>query len=61
MSLFFLTTKKMECDKGLIFFERVLTYRTALIRVGEFADFISESFFDLNDGVGVEAIAFGRV
>lgn len=31
-----------------------------LIRVGEFLDFISESFSDLNDGVGAEAIAFGR-
>ena len=30
-----------------------------LIRIGEFVDFVSESFFDLNDGVGAEAIAFG--
>ena len=43
------------------FFERVLTYRTVLIRVGEFANLVRESFFDLNDGVGAEAFAFGKV
>ena len=38
-----------------------LRFNYYLIRIGEFADFISESFFDLNDGVGAEAIAFGRL
>ena len=57
----FLTTKKKECDKGLFFFERVLTYRTVLIRVGEFANLVREAFFDLNDGVGAEAFTFGKV
>ena len=32
-----------------------------LIRVGEFVDFVSEASFDLNDGVGAEAFAFGKV
>ena len=38
-----------------------MTYRTALIRVGEFLDFVSEASFDLYDGVGAEAFAFGKV
>ena len=57
----FLTTKKKECDKGLFFFERGLTYRTVLIRVGEFANLVREAFFDLNDSVGAEAFTFGKV
>ena len=32
-----------------------------LIRVGEFLDFVSEASFDLYDGVGAEAFAFGKV
>jgi hypothetical protein len=32
-----------------------------LIRVGEFLDFVSEASFDLYDGVGAKAFAFGKV
>ena len=32
-----------------------------LIRVGEFLDFVNEASFDLYDGVGAEAFAFGKV
>ena len=32
-----------------------------LIRVGEFLNFVSEASFDLYDGVGAEAFAFGKV
>ncbi len=44
-----------------VHFKNCFGLHNHLIRIGEFADFVSESFFDLNDGVGAETIAFGKV